>query len=116
MGKWAQRQFIISADSAESKVQLYSILAREHTHERTHTMFSGADNPGELPAHYCEFQLSVRVHTALVVSCHVQMHMEEGLCFLETHKVFRGNCSIDLEKVGGGNSPFSPFATTVSET
>lgn len=53
----------------------YILCAQDDTHAHTPTMFSGADNPGTLPAYYCEFQLSARVHAALVVSCHVETHM-----------------------------------------
>lgn len=39
------------------------------------TVFSRADKPGRLPTYYCEFQVSARVHPALVVSHHEQTYM-----------------------------------------
>lgn len=39
------------------------------------TVFSRADKPGRVPTYYCEFQVSARVHPALVVSHHEETYM-----------------------------------------
>lgn len=45
---------------------------------RTHAAVSGADSLGMLPAYYCELQVSVRVHAALLLSQHVETHTQEA--------------------------------------